>query len=361
MEFIKRSLTGKYDYYSDSQSDIRLVLVRCDYNPNQPRDEKGRWASGGGGGSGGGSRSRGGKKGGGSAGGLASKKVSELQAIAKDHGIDIDTLSHKARKSVLSAAIEATQKGKDLREAGLLKAVKPKRERSPKPPKIEPTKLPVAKRRIVDLDSFVEVSKPSTVDLKGRTDISERELRALGIQYDGKTKPALEDYHVDWLNNIRNGHNSYEEMLNAKPVRGSKTLTLYQGDRVEMDMNLGFASSIPTVNVRVDGDYNQDLFGERKIPFQQIRDATKVFKEFINSPQGDRILQAIPAQADAAFEGRVRLYKSLGFKNLEEIKKEGKLAKKEIQKLEETQRKTFIFDDNPNSQLFYIPPSKLKQ
>ncbi len=95
MKFIKRSLTGKYDYYSDSQSDIRLVLVRCDYNPNQPRDEHGRWASGGGGGGGG---SRGGKRGSGkrSSGGiggasftvaeLSKKKISKLEEIAKEVG-----------------------------------------------------------------------------------------------------------------------------------------------------------------------------------------------------------------------------------------------------------------------------------
>ena len=90
---------------------------REDYNKNQPRDSRGRWSSGGGGG---------GKKSGGGGGGLASKKVAELQEIAKAEGIDPDTLSHKRRKSVLAAAIEAKRKGKNLREAGLLKPTKTK-------------------------------------------------------------------------------------------------------------------------------------------------------------------------------------------------------------------------------------------
>ncbi len=100
------------------------IIIREDYNPKQPRDARGRWTSGGGGGSrsggGGGGRRGGSKK------GLAVKKVSELQDIARKEGIDIDTLSHKNRKSVLTAAIKAKRKGNDLREAGLLKATKPK-------------------------------------------------------------------------------------------------------------------------------------------------------------------------------------------------------------------------------------------
>jgi len=124
---------------------------REDYNKNQPRDSRGRWSSGGGGG---------GKKSGGGGGGLASKKVSELQEIAKEAGIDPDTLSHKRRKSVLAAAIEAKRKGKDLREAGLLKPTKtkgglrgqskkkpqgldkktPKKSSKPKPKEFDPAK-----------------------------------------------------------------------------------------------------------------------------------------------------------------------------------------------------------------------------
>lgn len=50
--------------------------------------------------------------------------MSELQAIAKEQGIDIDTLSHKNRKSVLAKAIEAKQQGKSIRELGLLKPQK---------------------------------------------------------------------------------------------------------------------------------------------------------------------------------------------------------------------------------------------
>lgn len=98
------------------------VIIREDYNPKQPRDARGRWTSGGGGSRGGGS-SRGGRRGGGKRG-LAAKKVSELQDIAKKEGIDVDTLSHKSRKSVLTAAIKAKRRGQDLREKGLLKPTK---------------------------------------------------------------------------------------------------------------------------------------------------------------------------------------------------------------------------------------------
>ncbi|MGL5926337.1 MAG: hypothetical protein ACRC32_25865, partial [Chroococcidiopsis sp.] len=112
MEFVKRSLTGQFDYF---QSCTGLRLIRSDYNPNQPRDARGRFSRGGGSGGGGGRRKSGG-------GGLADKKVSDLQEIAKKEGIDINKLSYKSRRSVLVSAIEAQRKGKSLREAGLLKA-----------------------------------------------------------------------------------------------------------------------------------------------------------------------------------------------------------------------------------------------
>jgi len=116
---VVKSVTGRYHLKIDG----RVVGIskhlpddwREDYNRNQPRDARGRWTSGGG--------SRGGSRGG---GGLANKRVSQLQEIAQKEGIDIDTLSHKARKSVLAAAIEAKRKGKDIREAGLLKPRKTK-------------------------------------------------------------------------------------------------------------------------------------------------------------------------------------------------------------------------------------------
>ncbi|NEP10873.1 MAG: GNAT family N-acetyltransferase [Symploca sp. SIO2C1] len=107
------------------------VIVREDYNPNQPRDARGRWKGGGGGRRGGGRR--GGKR------GLAAKKVSELQDIARKEGIDVNTLSHKSRKSVLTAAIKAKRRGQDLREKGLLKPTKVSSLRR-KPKKTTPKK-----------------------------------------------------------------------------------------------------------------------------------------------------------------------------------------------------------------------------
>lgn len=101
----RQSLTGNV-YHLDDLGKI----IRIDYNPNQPRDARGRWSSGG--------------SGGGVAVDLTKKKVSELHAIAKDQGIDINKLSYKNRKSVLAAAIEASKKGKSLRELGLLKPQK---------------------------------------------------------------------------------------------------------------------------------------------------------------------------------------------------------------------------------------------
>ena len=92
------------------------------------RDAKGRFAGcmpGTGGGSGGGGGGKKSGSGGGLAGGLPDN-VDDLQAIAKKEGIDIDTLSHKARKSTLAAAINAKRAGKDLREEGLLKSTKSK-------------------------------------------------------------------------------------------------------------------------------------------------------------------------------------------------------------------------------------------
>lgn len=98
------------------------------------RDEKGRFAGcmpGTGGGSSGGGGGK--KSGGGSLAGGLPNKVDDLQAIAKKEGIDIDTLSHKARKSVLAAAINAKRAGKDLREEGLLKSTKAKGKKSSSP------------------------------------------------------------------------------------------------------------------------------------------------------------------------------------------------------------------------------------
>jgi len=125
---------------------------REDYNKNQPRDSRGRWSSGGGGG---------GKKSGGGGGGLASKKVAELQEIAKAEGVDPDTLSHKRRKSVLAAAIEAKRKGKDLREAGLLKPTKTKgglRGQSKKKPKPKPKDQ--SKKKLAELQEKANNIKP---------------------------------------------------------------------------------------------------------------------------------------------------------------------------------------------------------
>jgi len=120
------------------------------------RDAKGRFAGcmpGTGGGSGGGG---GGKKSGSSgslAGGLPDK-VDDLQAIAKKEGIDINTLSYKARKSVLAAAINAKRAGKDLREEGLLKSTKSKAKSKTKPP------APVAKRsRFEAVDDKKQINK----------------------------------------------------------------------------------------------------------------------------------------------------------------------------------------------------------
>jgi hypothetical protein len=121
MQTTTQSVTGVRYIWEDN----RIVdILRMDRT--YTRDNRGRFASGGGGGgSSGGGKSGGGKKGGGGGGsGLTSMKASELQKIASDEGIDIDTLSHKRRKSVLAAAIEAKRKGKDLREEGLLKAQK---------------------------------------------------------------------------------------------------------------------------------------------------------------------------------------------------------------------------------------------
>lgn len=97
------------------------------------RDAKGRFAgckpgTGGSSVSGGGGNS---KKGAGG-GGLISQKVSTLQELAKKEGIEIDKLSHKARKSVLAKAIEAKRAGKDLREEGLLKSTKTNLKAKPK-------------------------------------------------------------------------------------------------------------------------------------------------------------------------------------------------------------------------------------
>lgn len=136
----RQSVTGKI-YCLDRLG----KLIRIDYNPNQPRDANGRWISTGG--SGGGSGNRKSSKGG---GGLAAEKVSSLQKIAEDEGIDINSLSHKARRSVLVAAIEARREGKDLREAGLLKPQKTTRKRT----KSEVSKKP--KEEEIDLKKSVE-------------------------------------------------------------------------------------------------------------------------------------------------------------------------------------------------------------
>lgn len=129
-----QSVTGVRYLWADN----RIVdILRLDYNPNQPRDNRGRFASGGGGGGG---SSGGGKKGGGG-GGLTSMKASDLQILAEAHGIDINTLSHKRRKSVLAAAIEAKKQGKDLREEGLLKPTKVRSSLAEKRSKVK-TKTP---------------------------------------------------------------------------------------------------------------------------------------------------------------------------------------------------------------------------
>lgn len=142
---VVKSVTGRYHLKIDG----RVVGIskhlpddwREDYNPNQPRDGRGRWTS-----SGGGSR---GSRGGG--GGLANKRVSELQEIAKKEGIDVDTLSHKRRKSVLTAAIKAKRKNKNLREEGLLKPTKTKGglrgQAKPKPESKAETKSKTRTRR----------------------------------------------------------------------------------------------------------------------------------------------------------------------------------------------------------------------
>lgn len=133
MKLIKRSQTNKYNYFRVNEN---LYLIRIDYNPNQPRDARGRWSSGGGGG------------GGSIVEGLQKKKVSELHAIAKAEGIDVNTLSHKSRKSVLAKAIEAKISGENLREKGLLKPTKTNLRESKKP-----TKKPVK-----------EVKKPAKLE-----------------------------------------------------------------------------------------------------------------------------------------------------------------------------------------------------
>lgn len=109
MKLLKRSLTGNFDYY---QSDIGLVLVRCDYNANQPRDSRGRWTSGGGGGGGGASAPRRATGGGGgfTTAELNKKKVSELEAIAKEVGAATPT-KYKNRKSSWIAEIQKVKGG----------------------------------------------------------------------------------------------------------------------------------------------------------------------------------------------------------------------------------------------------------
>jgi hypothetical protein len=118
------------------------------------RDAKGRFA-GCMPGTGGGSRSGGGKKSGG--GGLASQKVDDLQDLAKKEGIDIDALSYKARRSVLVKAIEAKRAGKDLREEGLLKATKSKRQGKTPPKSTTPPKpRSIGKTSVVEKSSEVK-------------------------------------------------------------------------------------------------------------------------------------------------------------------------------------------------------------
>lgn len=110
MKLLKRSLTGNYDYY---QSDIGLVLVRCDYNADQPRDSRGRWTSGGGGGGGGASAPRKAWGGGGfTTAELTKKKVSELEQIAKEVGAASPT-KYKNRKSSWIAEIQKVKGGGD--------------------------------------------------------------------------------------------------------------------------------------------------------------------------------------------------------------------------------------------------------
>ena len=161
MKLIKRSLTGKYDYY---QSDIGLVVMRCDYNPNQPRDSRGRWASGGGGGGGGASAP---KKSGGGGGGfttaeLTKKKVSDLEAIAKEVGAATPT-KYKNRKSSWIAEIQKVKGGGD-------DVTPPKPKVLPNPPKLgRYTADELGKKKLTDLEAIAkEVGAEIPVKYKNR-------------------------------------------------------------------------------------------------------------------------------------------------------------------------------------------------
>lgn len=137
---VSQSPTGRYRFYSATGdllwlgSQDRGVAIaafskrypglRIDFNPNQPRDSKGRFTRH----TGALSNTR----------PLHHRSVADLQRHLIDAGIDINTLSHKTRKSVLVRAIQVHSKGGSLRESGLLKPTKIKPTRIVKPVKPAP-------------------------------------------------------------------------------------------------------------------------------------------------------------------------------------------------------------------------------
>ncbi|GEM_PF-2016985 len=257
---VVKSVTGRYHLKIDG----RVVGIskhlpddwREDYNRNQPRDGRGRWTSGGGG-------SRGGGRGGG--GGLANKRVSELQEIAKKEGIDVDTLSHKRRKSVLTAAIKAKRKNKDLREEGLLKPVKPKGGlRGQAKSKTKFTKKPIKGEGLTGDNASVVRSKQEFFKLYDQwekevetqelaTKISNLNIAVNNRKESIKEAKAAGDSHVTFFDNVKMDHavllenNRYHRKNKSLKIESKEGKTIYKSDFINQ--------ALATVSQREDGKY----------------------------------------------------------------------------------------------------------
>lgn len=178
---ITESSTGRYYFRSDSGDLLWLgggnkeeaiasfsklhPDIRLDYNPNQPRDARGRWASGGGGGGGGATfapkKSSGGSGGGGD---LGRKKLTELEAIAKEVGAATPT-KYKNRKSSWITEIEKV-KGKGGGDTP------PKPPKPPADPKLGDKRYTadeLSKKKVADLEAIAkEVGAATPAKYKNR-------------------------------------------------------------------------------------------------------------------------------------------------------------------------------------------------
>lgn len=155
----------------------------------------------------------------------------------------------------------------------------------------------------------VKPQVPKNKKILGNPELTKDELKFANLKPDDQGVVKLTAKQVDRINLIRNGHDSFEDMLNAPPDH-KQDVVLYAGERVKMtitkDGDVGFT---------VDDSYDaNDAKGG--VPSQELRDMTRAWLKYAKSPASDRVFWNVPwseTEGENRQQSRTDMYRKYGF------------------------------------------------